>query len=36
MKCKRNIKKTLTKAKLNDRDEAKILYEQIVILEKDN
>ena len=36
MKCKRNIKKTLTKAKLNDRDEAEILYERIAILEKEN
>ena len=36
MKCKRNIKKTLTKGKSNDRDEAEILYERIAILEKEN
>ena len=32
----KNIKKTLTKAKLNDRHEAEILYERIVVLEKEN
>ena len=36
MEFQRNIVKTLTKAKLNDRDEAEILYERIVILEKEN
>ena len=29
-----NIEKTLTKSKLNDRDEAEILYRWIVVLEK--
>ena len=32
MEFQRNFVKTLTKAKLNDRDEAEILYQQIVIL----
>ena len=33
---RRNIEKKLTKSKLNDRDEAEILYERIIILEKKN
>ena len=36
MEFQRNIEKTLIKSKLNDRDEAEILYERIVILEKEN
>ena len=36
MEFQRNIEKTLTKAKLNDRDKAETLYEWIVILEKEN
>ena len=36
MEFQRNIEKTLPKAKLNDQDEAEILYERIVILEKEN
>ena len=36
MEFQRNIEKTLTKAKLNNRDEAEILYERIVLLEKEN
>ena len=33
---RKKIEETLTKAKLNDRDKAEILYERIVILEKEN
>ena len=36
MEFQRNIEKTLTKTKLNDRDEAETLYERVVILEKEN
>ena len=36
MEFQRNIEKTRTKAKLNDRDEAETLYERVVILEKEN
>ena len=36
MEFQSNIEKTLTKAKQNNRDEAEILYESIVILEKEN
>ena len=36
MEFQRKIEKTLTKAKLNDKDKKKILYERIVILEKEN
>ena len=33
---RKKIEQTLTKAKLNDKDKAEILYERIVILEKEN
>ena len=36
MEFQRSIEKTLTKAKLNDRDEVEILHQRIVILEKEN
>ena len=36
MEFQRNIKKTLTKGKLNDGDEAEALYEWIVIIEEEN
>ena len=36
MEFQSNVEKTLTKAKQNNRDEAEILYESIVILEKEN
>ena len=36
MEFQSNIEKTLTKAKQNNRDEPEILYESIVILEKEN
>ena len=36
MEFQRNIEETLIKSRLNDRDEAEILYEWIVILEKEN
>ena len=36
MEFQRNIEKTLTKSKLNDKGEAEILYERIVTLEKEN
>ena len=36
LEFQRNIDKTLTKFNLNDGDEAEILYEWIVILEKEN
>ena len=36
MEFKRNIEETLTKSRLNYRNEAEILYEWIVILEKEN
>ena len=36
MEFKRNIEETLTKSRLNYWNEAEILYEWIVILEKEN
>ena len=36
MEFQRNIEETLTKSRLNDSDEAEILYEWTVILEKEN
>ena len=36
MEFQRNIKKTLTKGKLNDGDEAEALYEWIVIIVEEN